>query len=75
MNIVKIDAKPNESVITLLKEWLEQAERGEIVRVGIVAELPGGEWQTAFSASADKRVDAAMMIELAMRRLGFFVER
>jgi len=71
MNVVKIDAKPNESVITLLKEQLEQAERGEIVRVGIIAELPGGEWQTSFSASADRRVDAAMMIELAMRRLGF----
>ena len=71
MNVVKIDAKPNESVIKLLKEWLEQAERGEIVRVGIIAELPGGEWQTSFSASADRRVDAAMMIELAMRRLGF----
>ena len=73
MNVVEIKSKPNESVITLLKEQLEQAERGEIVRVGIVAERTGGEWQTAFSASADKRVDAAMMMELAMRRLGFQV--
>jgi hypothetical protein len=75
MNVVKIDAKPNESVITLLKEWLEQAERGEITRIGIIAERPGGEWQSAFSASADKRIDSAMLLELALRRLGFFVER
>jgi hypothetical protein len=71
MEQVKIFApKPQLAVIEMLERQLERARAGEISRLGIVFEQPDGCWGSEFSRSDDSRVDAAMLIELAMRRLG-----
>lgn len=62
-------------VVATLEAVLERARAGEVTRVGIVFEHPGGTWNSTFSASEDRRIDAAMLIELGLRRLGFSVTR
>jgi len=70
-----IEQKPNQDVIDLLEQHLERARRGDITRLGVIYELKGDEgWGTAFSSSDSRREDVAMLIELAMRRLGFVSE-
>ena len=44
---------------------------GVITRAGVVFCRPSGEWGTVFSRTDDSRLDAAMLIELGLRRLGF----
>ena len=61
----------NGDCIALLEQWLEDARAGEIVTVGVVGKRVGGEWQTAMSSSQNGLEDAAMLIELGIRRLGF----
>lgn len=63
----------NEDTIQMLTEWLRQAEDGELVTVGLVGKRIGGEWQTGMSRSDNSLEDAAMLIELGMRRLGFVI--
>ena len=58
-------------VVPMLERYLAQAKAGEITRLGVVFEKPGGKWGSEFSYSEDARGDAAMLMELAMRRLGF----
>lgn len=68
---IKATTTHNENVITMLEEWLEDAKDGKIISVGLVGKRVGGEWQTSFSSSDNRLEDAAMLIELGMRRLGF----
>jgi hypothetical protein len=68
---IKAVGPNNEDVILLLEQWLQDAKDGQIVSVGLVGKRVGGEWQTSMSASENALEDAAMLIELGMRRLGF----
>jgi len=68
---IKATTPHNEDAIAMLEQWLEDAKDGQIVRVGLIGKRPGGEWQTSFSSSDNRLEDAAMLIELGMRRLGF----
>ena len=68
---IKATTPYNSDAIALLEQWLEDAKNGEIVTVGLVGKLIGGEWQTAMSSSQNSLEDAAMLIELGIRRLGF----
>jgi len=68
---IKAVGPNNEDVILLLEQWLQDAKDGQIVSVGIVGKRAGGEWQTSMSRSENALEDAAMLIELGMRRLGF----
>jgi hypothetical protein len=68
---IKAVGPNNEDVILLLEQWLQDAKDGQIVSVGIVGKRTGGEWQTSMSRSENALEDAAMLIELGMRRLGF----
>jgi len=68
---IKAVGPNNEDVILLLEQWLQDAKDGQIVSVGIVGKRTGGEWQTSMSRSDNGLEDAAMLIELGMRRLGF----
>jgi hypothetical protein len=61
----------NQEAIDLLESWLSEARDGNIITVGIVGRRTGGEWQTDMSRSDNTLEDAAMLIELGMRRLGF----
>ena len=68
---IKITTADNSDAVNMLEQWLEDAKAGEIITVGLVGKRVGGEWQTAMSKSANGLEDAAMLIELGMRRLGF----
>jgi len=68
---LKATTPHNENAIAMLEQWLEDAKNGEVVSVGIIGKRSGGEWQTSFSSSDNRLEDAAMLIELGMRRLGF----
>jgi len=68
---LKAATPDNGDCIALLEQWLEDARAGEIVTVGLVGKRVGGEWQTAMSSSQNSLEDAAMLIELGIRRLGF----
>lgn len=64
----------NEDAIEMLRGWLAQAEAGELVTVALVGRHAGGGWQTGMSSSENRLEDAAMLIELGMRRLGFMLK-
>lgn len=68
---LKATTPDNGDCIALLEQWLEDTRAGEIVTVGLVGKRVGGEWQTAMSSSQNSLEDAAMLIELGIRRLGF----
>ena len=68
---IKATTPDNSDAIAILEQWLEDAKDGQIVTVGLVGKRVGGEWQTGFSSSNNGLEDAAMLIELGMRRLGF----
>jgi hypothetical protein len=68
---IKATTPDNSDAIALLEQWLEDAKAGEIVTVGLVGKRIGGEWQTGMSSSQNSLEDAAMLIELGIRRLGF----
>lgn len=68
---IKVTTADNSDVVNMLEQWLESAKAGEIITVGLVGKRVGGEWQTAMSKSANGLEDAAMLIELGLRRLGF----
>lgn len=72
---IKATTPHNENAIAMLEQWLEDAKNGEVISVGIVGKRVGGEWQTGFSSSDNRLEDAAMLLELGMRRLGFALER
>lgn len=66
----KVDTVVPE-VVSILEEWLAAAKKGELHSVGLVGRVGSGDWQTGFSSSPNRLEDAGMLIELAMRRLGF----
>ena len=68
---IKATAPHRENVITMLEEWLEDAKDGNIISIGLIGKRVGGEWQTSFSSSDNRIEDAAMLLELGIRRLGF----
>tara|TARA_R110000868_G_scaffold86778_4_gene243274 strand:- start:7 stop:246 length:240 start_codon:yes stop_codon:yes gene_type:complete len=68
---LKATTADNSDTVNMLEQWLEDARAGEIITVGLVGKRVGGEWQTSMSKSANNLEDAAMLIELGMRRLGF----
>ncbi|CAB4134716.1 hypothetical protein UFOVP274_50 [uncultured Caudovirales phage] len=71
MKIRELKKPVDDSTVTILREWLQQAEEGTLISVCIAGKRVGGEWQSGTSASQNGLEDAAMMMELAMRRLGF----
>lgn len=68
---IKVTTVDNSDAVSMLEQWLEDAKDGQIIRVGLIGKRVGGEWQTSFSRSDNGLEDAAMLIELGMRRLGF----
>jgi hypothetical protein len=68
---VAVVSTVNPTVVEMLEHWLEQAKSGELISLGAIGQRTNGEWQTGYSSSEHALLDAAMMIELAIRRLGF----
>jgi hypothetical protein len=72
---LKLVAPDNRDCIALLEQWLEDARAGNVITVGLVGKRVGGEWQTSFSRSDNCAEDAGMLLEVAIRRLGFTLPR
>jgi hypothetical protein len=68
---VAVVSTVNPTVVEMLEHWLEQAKAGELISLGAIGQRTNGEWQTGYSSSEHALLDAAMMIELAIRRMGF----
>lgn len=68
---IKATTPDNTDAVRMLEQWLEDAKSGDLVTVALVGKRVGGEWQTGMSRSQNGLEDAAMLLELAMRRLGF----
>jgi hypothetical protein len=68
---IKAVSPNNDNTIAVLEDWLEMAKSGELVTVGLVGKRASGGWQTGMSSSDNGLEDAAMLIELGLRRLGF----
>jgi hypothetical protein len=68
---VTVVSTVNPTVVEMLEHWLAQAKSGELISLGAIGKRTNGEWQTGYSSSQDALLDAAMMIELAIRRMGF----
>lgn len=60
-----------QSMLDLLERTKRDVESGTILRIGIVTDRIGNEWSSAFSRSENRVEDAAKLIELGLRRLGF----
>ena len=58
-------------LLEMLDDIRAEVVAGNITHAGVVFCRLGGEWGTVFSRSNDSRLDAAMLIELGLRRLGF----
>lgn len=65
-----LDAR-KQAAVEVLEDMLERARAGEIESVEIIYSSVGNGWGTTASESPDVRLSAAMLMELAMRRLGF----
>ncbi|MGI9142705.1 MAG: hypothetical protein ACR2IJ_05895 [Fluviibacter sp.] len=74
MNIVEMPKRVNQDVVDILEQWLQQAKNGELQTVSLVALRLDNSWQTAASSTSDNLRDCAMLIELAIRRMGFAME-
>ena len=68
---IKATTPDNTDAVRMLEQWLEDAKSGDLVTVALAGKRVGGEWQTGMSRSQNGLEDAAMLLELAMRRLGF----
>lgn len=68
---LKATTPDNSDCINMLEQWLEDAKNGDLVSVGLIGRRIGGEWQSSFSRSDNSAEDAGMLLELAIRRLGF----
>jgi hypothetical protein len=74
LNLVEMPTEKKDradSVIFVLEDMLARARRGEIESLEIVFSMPGGDWGSTASLAVDVRSNASMLMELAMRRLGF----
>lgn len=69
--IKEIGKYDNSDAIELLEKWLADAKEGRLLRVGLIGEWVAGDYVTGFSASRNRLSDAGMLLELAVRRLGF----
>jgi hypothetical protein len=58
--------------VAMLEEWLEDAKNGRLVTVGLIGRRVNGDWQTSMTSN-NRLEDAGMLLELAIRRLGFEV--
>lgn len=65
------ETKQKQNALEQLEELRKRIESGETLRFGIIECKQGSDYSTSFSSQANKREDAAMLIELALRMLNF----
>lgn len=68
--LVPAKSKVNQECVEILENWLEAAKEGRVQTVVVAGDTPAG-WNTSSSATLDRRVKAAMLLELSIEALGF----
>lgn len=68
--LVPAKTKINQECIEILEHWLTAAKEGQVQTVVVAGDTPSG-WNTSSSASLDRRIKAAMLLELSIEALGF----
>lgn len=72
MNMKVVDAKYiNKSAIKLLESILDQAKSGEVVAVTVVSEMSDTTYTLSASSSASRVATAGMLLDSAIKRLGY----
>jgi hypothetical protein len=71
MKTVNFPKQIHKETIEILEEWLQQAKNGEFKSVSLIAQRTDKTWQTGGTSSKDQVSEVAMLMELAIRRLGF----
>jgi molybdate-binding protein len=74
MKLIDLPKKNTQDTVTILEEWLAQAKNGEFENVSLIAFRTDRSWQTGASSTTDNLRDSAMLIELAIRRMGFVMK-
>ena len=65
------DLLTKQQALETLDNLRQRIESGETIRFGLVECRRNGDYSTEFSSGMNKREDAAMLIDLALRLLGF----
>lgn len=66
-----VDAVAKKNALDTLDAVRKRVEDGTTLRFGLVEARANGEYSTEFTMATHKREDAAMLIDLALRLLGF----
>ena len=74
MKVVEIPRRINQDVVDILEKWLVQAKNGELDTVSLVGYRTDNSWQTGASSTDNNLRDCAMLMELAIRRMGFVMK-
>lgn len=69
MKVVSLPRKVNQESIRLLRDWLAQAEAGDMVDIMIIGFTPNGQIYTAASDTADAFRQAGALAYLQHRIL------
>lgn len=74
MNIRAIEKKINESAIKLLEEKIKEVRSGSVVAVTILSEYDNSEYNFSMSTSSSRTQTAGMLLDAAIKRLGYGYE-
>jgi hypothetical protein len=66
-----VDAIQRDNMLESLNGLRARIEMGEVTRFGLIECRTNGDYTTEFTSAMHKREDAAMLLELALRLLGF----
>ena len=71
LKVVTDDEVAKRNALEMVDELRERILAGDTVRFGLIEVRRGSAWSTSFSSGAEKLQDAAMLIDLGIRMLGF----
>lgn len=74
MNMKVVKTGINKSAIQLLEKTLESVKAGETIAVTIVSEFNNAEYSLQFSTSSTRTQTAGMLLDAAIKRLGYQYE-
>jgi hypothetical protein len=66
-----VDALQRDNMLQSLDALRARINNGEVTRFGLIECRTNGDYTTEFTSAMHKREDAAMLIDLALRLMGF----
>jgi hypothetical protein len=68
---LSIDGLQRKNMLDALDELRQRVDAGEVTRFGLIECRTDGLYSTQFTSAMHKREDAAMLLDLSLRLLGF----